>query len=371
MRIFRKQMAAIAVGAIMSVAWAAPAHLPGGPQFITVPPDATVITMGSGSVPTWTSSFEYLGKTYTFAMVGTNPALGSATTTVPVEIIPIIFKFSNGVSLDPTANSCGDTASAISRVMNSPIFQNATYTPGGTNVGTTQYEDAFQRANFWNSVSTSAPNYHVLLTPTLEPAVTINVPAIFGETQAGPCGGSGTANNGDVGLVAVNAFQFVLKNFLAPKYPSNTLPIFLMYNTFFYQGNPKTGCCILGYHTAFGAAPNQLTTAVAAFSDAGIFSVPIEDIHALSHEIGEWMDDPFTNNAVPGWTGGQVSTCSFSLEVGDPVTGIASDVTLNGFTYHPEDLVFLPWFEKASAPTTSVNGWYTFLNSYSAPKFCF
>ncbi|HEY7389191.1 MAG TPA: hypothetical protein VH640_11825 [Bryobacteraceae bacterium] len=364
-------MTAIAGSAVLAAAvWAAPAHLPGPPQFITLPPDATVNTTGSGTVPTWTGSFEYRGKMFTFAMVGTNPALGSATTTVPVEVVPVIFKFSNGVSLDPTANSCGDTASAVGRVMNSPVFQTANYTPGGTNVGTTQYEDAFQRANFWNFVSTSALNYHVLLASTLEPAVTINVPALLGQAVAGPCSGSGTVNNGDIGLVAVNAFQFVLKNLLAPKYPSNTLPIFLFYNTFFYQGNPNN-CCILGFHTAFGTAPNQLTVAVAAFSDAGIFDVPIEDIHALTHEIGEWMDDPFVNNAVPGWKGGQVGACSFVLEVGDPVTGIASDVTMNGFTYHPEDLVFLPWFEKASAPTTSVNGWYTFLNSFSAPKFCF
>jgi hypothetical protein len=80
------------------------------------------------------------------------------------------------------------------------------------------------------------------------------------------------------------------------------------------------------------------------------------------------MDDPFTNNATPGWTGGQVSGCSKVLEVGDPVTGIAFTVTMNGQTYHPEDLVFLPWFAKASAPTQSVNGWYTFLNSFSAPS---
>lgn len=134
--------------------------------------------------------------------------------------------------------------------------------------------------------------------------------------------------------------------------------------TFFTQH----GCCILGFHTAFGSKPNQLTVAVAAYSDPGIFNVPIEDIHALSHEIGAWMDAPFVNNRTPGWTGGQVQGCSILLEVGDPVTGIAFTVTLHGFTYHPEDVVFLPWFAKFPAPTSSVNGWYTFLNTYSAPS---
>jgi hypothetical protein len=181
---------------------------------------------------------------------------------------------------------------------------------------------------------------------------TIIIPLIF----TGPCAW--------IGEVSISYIQLQLKKLISG-IPSTSLPIFLTYNTFFTQAG---SCCILGFHTAFGKAPNQLTASVAAYSDPGIFSVPIEDIHALSHEIGEWMDDPFVNNATPGWTGGQVSSCSKVLEVGDPVTGIAFAVTMNGQTYHPEDLVFLPWFAKASAPTQSVNGWYTFLNSYSAPS---
>jgi len=365
----RAFLTALCAGVLLAAAgWAADPNLPGPPTFITLPPNSSVATSGTGTVPHWTGSFKYNGIPFSYTMVGTNPASGSATTTVPVEIVPIVFKFSNGVTLDPTASSCGDSASSVSRVLNSPIFQNVAYAPGGTAIGTTQYEDAFQRANFWSTVSTIAPDYHVLLgTPTVEPPVTIDVPAIFGQAPAGPCTGSGTINNGDVGLVAIGPFEFVLQAFLAPKYPSNSLPIFLTYNTLFYQGNVND-CCILGFHTALGTAPNQLTVAVAAFSDPGLFKVPIQDIHALSHEIGEWMDDPFVSNIVPGWKGGQVTTCSFLLEPGDPVTGIASNIPLNGFTYHPEDLVFLPWFEKAHAPTTSVNGWYTFLNSYAAPS---
>jgi hypothetical protein len=43
---------------------------------------------------------------------------------------------------------------------------------------------------------------------------------------------------------------------------------------------------------------------------------------------------------------------------------------LNDFTYHPEDLVFLAWFARQT-PSTAVNGWYTFLNTYtSAPPVC-
>ena len=85
--------------------------------------------------------------------------------------------------------------------------------------------------------------------------------------------------------------------------------------------------------------------------------------------VVEWLDDPFIRNFIPAWGNiGQEGSCSFSLETGDPVTGTTFEVTMNGFTYHPEDLVFLPWFAR-EVPSTSVNGWYTFLNSFSSPQF--
>ena len=99
----------------------------------------------------------------------------------------------------------------------------------------------------------------------------------------------------------------------------------------------------------------------------------IQDIRALSHELGEWMDDPLTpaQNIVPAWGHiGQVSGCQNNLEVGDPVAGNAFTVTTGGlfpFTYHPEDLVFLKWFARVT-PSTSVNGWHTFLNGFAAPQ---
>ena len=92
----------------------------------------------------------------------------------------------------------------------------------------------------------------------------------------------------------------------------------------------------------------------------------------MSHEFGELLDDPTGGNLVPAWgnVGQVIGGCQGNLEVGDPVTGIATQVTLNGFTYHPEDLVFLPWFSRTT-PSFSVNGWYTLLNTFSGPaKAC-
>jgi hypothetical protein len=136
----------------------------GTPMFTT---DSSVSTIPATSktVPHWTSSFTYQGVTYPFTMVGTNPANGSATTTVNVAIIPIDFVFSDGASLD--------AGTKVSNVLSSPNFKDATYTSG-----TTQFGDAVQRAEFWPHVATNSPNWHTLLssTPAVYPTEVIQVP---------------------------------------------------------------------------------------------------------------------------------------------------------------------------------------------------
>jgi len=334
------------------------------PMFAVIPraTNAPVPYNPDVQVPIWTGTFTFNGQTFTYHMVGTDPAAGSATSNIPVVIIPLKFHFSDGTNLSASQTVCGDVKNTKYRVKNSPLIKNAAFAPGGTNVGTTQYIDAFQRANFWNFVSTTAPNYHVKLSPvTFKPLQTINVGG-SGSTQAGPCA--------RIGKVDINFFDNIAMNLLTQlAIPANTLPLFLDYNTFWTSGG---GCCILGYHSTNNAGTQAY--AVAAYSDPGIFNAPgIRDIHALSHEIGEWMDDPLipSQNFVPAWGHiGQVGGCQNNLEVGDPVTGSAFTVAMGGtfpFTYHPEDLVFLPWFARVS-PSTSVNGWYTFLNAFSAPQ---
>ena len=309
-------------------------------------------------IPLWHTTFVFGGSTFNVTMVGTDPKAGSATSNIPMVIVPLAFKFSDGTLLSAKQLVCGDTFTSVQRVKKSPLISKAvTFKPGGTNVGKTQYEDAFQRANFWSSVSTVSPNYHVLFSPvSMKPLQTINVPAASGHTVAGPCA--------RIGEVDINFFDNIAMNLITQLgIPANTLPLFLDYNSFWTSG----GCCILGYHSTNNAGTQAY--AVAAYSDPGIFSVPIQDIHALSHELGEWMDDPLLPvNIVPAWGHvGQVGGCQNNLEVGDPVTGNAFNVTLGGFTYHPEDLVFYPWFARIS-PSTSVNGWYTFLNGFAAPQ---
>jgi hypothetical protein len=340
------------------------AYIKGAKPMFAVVPRANgtqAVDQPDVQVPIWTGTFSFSGQNFTYHMVGTDPAAGSATSNIPLVIIPLKFHFANGDNLSATQTVCGDVKNTKYRVKNSPIIKKFAFSPGGTNVGTTQYVDAFQRANFWSSVSTTSQNYHVLLSPvSTKPLQTINVGA-NGTTVNGPCA--------KIGEVDINFFDNIAMSLLTSlNIPANTLPLFLSYNTFWTSG----GCCILGYHSTNNAGTQAY--AVAAYSDPGIFSAAgIRDIHALSHEVGEWMDDPLipSTNIVPPWGHvGQVGGCQGNLETGDPVTGIAFTVNGGGtfpFTYHPEDLVFLPWFARIT-PSTSVNGWFTFLNTFSAPQ---
>ncbi len=199
-------------------------------------------------------------------------------------------------------------------------------------------------------------NYHVKLAPvSMKPLQTIVVPSNKGTTVAGPCA--------PIGEVDINFFDNVAMNLLTSlAIPANTLPLFLSYNTFWTSG----GCCILGYHSTNNAG-NQ-AYAVAAYSDPGIFSVPIQDIHALSHEIGEWMDDPLIPQ---GNHRSGVGTCRTGQRLPEQ-SGNRRPGHGNRVHHDPEWVHvpsgrpgLLPWFARVT-PSTSVNGWYTFLNTFLA-----
>lgn len=83
--------------------------------------------LAATNIPMWSGSFAFQGITYTFVMIGTNPASGSATTSVPVVIIPLKFNFTRGVSLSPETTVCNDTETALQRTQNSPILKSVSF----------------------------------------------------------------------------------------------------------------------------------------------------------------------------------------------------------------------------------------------------
>jgi hypothetical protein len=321
----------------------------GTPTF-TTDSSLTTVPATSKTVPHWTSSFTYQGVTYPYTMVGTNPATNS-TTTVDVAIIPFDFVFANGDSLDATTK--------VSNVLGSPNFQDATYTSG-----TTQYGDAVQRAEFWPAVSTSSPAWHTLINPapTVYPTQVIQVP----QNQATLL--VGRVSHRLLALMSASWFSDRLHEAINNLHiSSTTLPIILTYDTFLYV-HSLNNCCILGYHGAFpsvnGNGNQQIQTfAFAAWTDPNIFPPGWADVLPLSHEISEWMNDPFIHNFVPPWQfPGIPGSCQGNLETGDPMEVLPHPdfpVTINGFTYHPQTEAILPWFAR-EVPSSAIGGAYSY-----------
>lgn len=322
-------------------------------------------------------------------MVGADPhnCSGSAcSTTIQADITPIIVNI-GGLTFSGS-NVLGAT-------LNSPVFANNDYgsTPAATSGASNltegaggalsqldagvplQLEDATMRAQF-SQTGASTP-YHLILNPNVTPPVTINVPQ-----------NEGTLLQSGRGVVFADIditwWSAQIQN-LETKADPTHLPIYLTNNVLLHTGKNVLNCCVIGFHGTRAAGNGGGSTngngnavvqtfAWASWVQPGLYSRPsggtdwaLQDIHALSHEISEWADDPFVNNSVEPWltpTAPQYG-CSGILETGDPVVAIGFAQGTNTFEqgpnpngtksadgyYHPEDEVFLPWFMR-SAPNT-------------------
>jgi hypothetical protein len=322
------------------------------PMFAVLPHtvEATARIGAAGTpLPTFNGSFTYQNQTFNYNMVGAAPSQNSTTTintiVIPVKIV-ITSTLGTKTTFDPSqVLPNGKTVTANTTA--SPIFDRMTdYIQGGVDLGKTQYIDAFQRGNFWNNGANA--NYHLLLGgPTVDAEQTLSPPSSQGKT--------GRPFGNKVAEVNINWLDNQLHTLLTKlAIQPNTLPIFLLYDTYLTSG----GCCIGGYHSSVTNFNGTVSYAEFTYIDyAGNFS---QDVSALSHEVGEWADDPLVNN------GGNLvsSKCGSGaiLEVGDPEEGFtnygAFPYALGGFSYNLQDLVFLPYF--GAPTTTSVNGWLSF-----------
>jgi hypothetical protein len=365
-------------------------------------------SQGVGStLPLWTfrvrSSRD--GDKYSGAMVGTSPFNNPGKTKVPTKIIPVIIKTqSKGISFNTTTGiigtAPGDTTfdpthadhvcltapnNIPTRLLEeSPIFTPTKFVFGGTDVGTTQYSDAFQRANFWKALGEDRDIYHVLLEPQVLDPIVLEVPAEYGIGVTDGLLFGPPAFCGGVGIVDINWFDTHLAGTLLPSLKDNVdpddFPIFLVYNVVFAAPVNNLGfCCILGYHGLTGFPIPTQTYSPATFISNGFFftpsgdTAPFSDTAVISHEVDEWVNDPMISNPTPPWgnTGQVVGGCQANLEVGDPLSGtILPPVKMpNGFTYHLQELAFFSWF--FGTPSTGVNGWFsdngTFLTDAGPP----
>ena len=332
------------------------------------------------------------GVTYGFNMVGADPALNTSTTItadiIPVNVVVNGQSFNGADVLQATLDSPQFTSNDYTTTdfVTNPVANGGGYTVGGMlspdNVGV-QLEDATMRSQF-NMQDT---NYHLKLNPVVHPAITIVVPPNHGTTLETPRGVVAADVN-----ISWWATQLQNLNKTLSYMDPTHLPIYLTNNMMNYIGTSPLNCCVIGFHGAAlvpgngggstngnGNQPVQ-TYAWASYVTPGFFNPAsawaLQDIHALSHEIAEWADDPFTNNAVEPWltpTAPQYG-CTSLMETGDPVVGIGFTEGSNSFEqgptpngtqvadgyYHPEDEVFMPWFMRQN-PSGAQDGRYTFM----------
>jgi hypothetical protein len=329
------------------------------------------------------------GNSYPGVMVGLDPFNNPGSVSVPTKVVPLIVKTHEvGVSVNPSTGAITTTPGLtilnptvadngcltapnnvpIKLFEQSPILQAAPFDFGGTMVGRTQYIDAFQRGNFWKALGSNVGKYHVLLSPEFLAPIVLDVPAIYGLSLAPdaltalgiPIGCGPSA------IVDINWFDAYLTGTIIPALAAKgvnptTLPFFFVYNvSWSFPVTDLFTCCTVGYHGITGLPTPTQTYAAANFASINQFSTSFHDTAIVSHEVGEWMNDPFGTNELTPWGHvGQQPGCQNNLEVGDPLTGTEAPriVMPNGFTYHLQELTFFRWF--FGAPSISVNGWYS------------
>jgi len=354
-----------------------------------------------GHLPLWT--FNILGSRdgnhHLGTIVGHSPFKDPQTDRIPTHIVPLLIRthrVATALDLntfvmttapgdtvtDPTApdNACLTAPNNVpaTLVRQSPIMTPTKFVFGGTDMGTTQYPDAFERASFFNALGSRANQYHVLLDPIkMHEPVVIDVPAneglaitdpnFFQAFQFSICA--------PLQLVDINWFDSYIQGTVLPALAAegidaDSLPIFLSYEASWPVGDVTNlgNCCAIGYHSAAGAPIVTQTYSVADFDRTQFFAGPPRglDTSPLSHEIGEWLNDPFGSNLTSPWGHtGQVGGCQNNLEVGDPLSGtdLAPITMPNGFTYHLQELAFFSWFY--GAPSTAVHGWFSNNNTFS------
>jgi hypothetical protein len=302
------------------------------------------------TIPHFYGGFTTKGVNYPYTMVGARPQDGGRTG-INTAFAAVDFFFEEWLD-DNNNNITISVKPVLSNTLRSPNFVASDYTSGNG-----QFGDAVQRAEF-HSIMT--PGWHTTLrTPRRLKDLTIVVP--FGVSQVGqlPDGSFAALLDGDF----FNSQLATLLQ-LEDQQPEEFFMV-LTNNVFLYDGDPSN-CCVLGFHSAYDVRLNGRvaiqTFAWASWTGEDLFG-NFADVTPLSHEISEWMNDPYVNNLVPPWQfPGLPGTCQGNLETGDPievVDGATFPVTLHGFTYHPQNEALLQWFSRRS-PSGAINGAYSY-----------
>lgn len=294
--------------------------------------------------------------------VGNPPQMGRTTTiNAPIQPVNVELDDVNGNLAFFKGNPLiSPMTPFVQPILNSPVFSPASFTSSDE---PTQYTDAVMRAEFFNKAK---PDWHTLLAPSGLPAVTMHL------RQSASCSGPPNfagcnyvfvpnADNTCCLVILANASPFVdqLFNIIVSDINSNSITTadisnFLFPSTALFVGD-LTQCCIGGFHEyVFDPTVNPEPRWVFTFASwisPGVFFFA-DDVLGISHELAETFNDPFivsdgVRNLTPWWLAPN-GQCQDDLEVGDVIEGLPNaefPITLNGFTYHPQNVALMQWFE--------------------------
>ena len=306
------------------------------------------------SLTHFSSSFSVGGVNYPFTMLGYPPRSGRAVHLKSV-IVPLRMRFVGfGPNMD--VNIDFSPATAVTNIVNSPMYQEASFVNG---VG--QFGDQMQRAAFWNKMDDEHEWHVEMARPRIMHTIDIEV----------------TPETGMLFQLGANMFGNVLFDFLDSQARTiiqltgldpDEVPIFVTDNVIAEA---------LGYHNAYAVSnpdgSQTLQTLIyTSWLDPALVDPIIADVSTFNHEELEWINDPFVNNVIPTWMYPPPSdpriVCSGNnlLEVGDPQgNGPTFDdfptivVPVRGVQYHLQQLVLFQWFTD-EVPSSALNGWFTF-----------
>jgi hypothetical protein len=319
-----------------------------------------------------------------FNTVGNPPQLGG-TTTINAPIIPVIMDLRNA---DGTPRFVGgqplvsDPTPFIDPVLNSPVFQNATFTSSST---PTQFTDAVQRAEYFGNAKA---DWHTRLAPLVK---TTRRMTLLRGTYQFALNPDGTCCR----FILVDINTFVNKLFPATA-DDTTTPIgaaenagdmttsditSLIFPNTFLADFATGDCCVLGFHS-YDLEPGDVgkkkpekryVMDYSSWISPGLFGGGFEDVTALSHEIAEIYNDPFVvsdgiHDLTPWWLA-PFGLCDHVLETGDVLEGLPNatfPMTMNGRTYHPQNEALLQWFEFES-PSSALGGAYSYPDTTVLP----
>lgn len=335
------------------------------------------------------------GVTYGYNMVGADPnnCSGSgcdvtvATDIIPLNVVVAGMEFDGTDVVAPTLASPQFTPNDFG---STPFATNSVFARGAGGVlsqgdagRNLQLQDATMRAQFNR---TGSSPYHLRLSPIVRDPITIVVPGNKGTLLQSGRGVIFASVNIQWWATQIQSLDVSL-GYVDPTH----LPMYLTNAVLLHGGNDPLNCCTIGFHgagpvpsgdeNAFGPGHGNGNQPVQTFAWAswvtpGIYASPnggrnwaLQDIHAVSHEVAEWADDPFINNFVEPWltpTAPQYG-CTDALETGDPVVNIGFAKGTNTFDqgpnpngsqsadgyYHPEDEALLPWFMRTAPNTIS------------------